>query len=664
MCVGAAASVAPCTHASQPQIRLNEVEVSASRPLSRIGITSAAVDSSALHATAALSMAEVLERNAPVFVKTTGRATDSTVSIRGAAASHTAVYWNGLELNPPLSGAADFSLLPAMFVDRASVFYGGSSLALGSGGLGGGISLETAAKASREGFSGEFIQGIGSYATFDEYFGATWKGERLTVTAKFYAQSSRNDFRFLNRDKKLNVYDENHNIVAQYNPVERNVNGRYADIHFLSAVNYRFSPRSIIDASVWWTDSDRELPITTVDYSQNRSYENRIRENTVRANLNWTRLAERSRIGVSLAGSRTWNAYTYGLDTGDASINLINNAHSHSDVLQLSISDDLYLGDCMSAEFSVNDNFTRVDSRDHASLIQSESINRSRNLTGLHASIRWTPSKRVGLAADVRTQVIVYPSSHKKPSLNSPSARLSADWNMSRYLSLRGSATHNVKTPSVGDLWIVPGGNPDLRPERSLSGDLGATFEKGIFKADFSGYFSRVDDWIEWLPTPKGYFTPRNLRRVYCYGTELTVKLDFPTWRGVKTGIRGGWSWTRAENRSVQSTADRSLGRQLPYTPLHSLNWRAKAQWKGWELAFDGVFHSRRFTMTSNDPSPTGSVAPYSVANMVLGREFALKNIVLTFKAAVNNIFDADYITVLSHPMPGINFEIFAGFRF
>jgi iron complex outermembrane receptor protein len=33
----------------------------------------------------------------------------------------------------------------------------------------------------------------------------------------------------------------------------------------------------------------------------------------------------------------------------------------------------------------------------------------------------------------------------------------------------------------------------------------------------------------------------------------------------------------------------------------------------------------------------------------------------LSLKGTINNLFDEEYLSVLSRPMPGINFEIFVG---
>ena len=65
--------------------------------------------------------------------------------------------------------------------------------------------------------------------------------------------------------------------------------------------------------------------------------------------------------------------------------------------------------------------------------------------------------------------------------------------------------------------------------------------------------------------------------------------------------------------------------------------------------------------MSSNDLSLTGKLPPYFMSNISLERTISLRWADLSLKGAVNNLFNEEYLSVLSRPMPGINFEIFIG---
>ena len=49
------------------------------------------------------------------------------------------------------------------------------------------------------------------------------------------------------------------------------------------------------------------------------------------------------------------------------------------------------------------------------------------------------------------------------------------------------------------------------------------------------------------------------------------------------------------------------------------------------------------------------------MGKLSLEKIVSLKWADLSFKGAINNLFNEEYLSVLSRPMPGINFEIFVG---
>jgi len=63
--------------------------------------------------------------------------------------------------------------------------------------------------------------------------------------------------------------------------------------------------------------------------------------------------------------------------------------------------------------------------------------------------------------------------------------------------------------------------------------------------------------------------------------------------------------------------------------------------------------------MSSNDLTLTGRLPKYYMSNIALEKSVELSWAELCFKGLVNNLFDEEYLSVLSRPMPGINFEIF-----
>jgi iron complex outermembrane receptor protein len=65
--------------------------------------------------------------------------------------------------------------------------------------------------------------------------------------------------------------------------------------------------------------------------------------------------------------------------------------------------------------------------------------------------------------------------------------------------------------------------------------------------------------------------------------------------------------------------------------------------------------------MSSNDISLTGKLPAYFMSNLTLERSVETRWAELSLKGVINNLFNEEYLSVLSRPMPRINFEFFIG---
>lgn len=235
--------------------------------MKEIGVQKTKFDSLALKENIALSMADILTFNSSVFVKSYGRATLSTVAFRGTSPSHTQVTWNGMRINNPMLGMTDFSTIPSYFIDQASLLHGTSSVNETGGGLGGLVKLGTTPQVG-EGFHAQYVQGIGSFRTFDEFARFTYGSDRWQVSTRAVYSSSPNDYKYTNHDKKINIYDEEKNIIGQYHPKERNRSGSFKDLHLLQEVYYNTLKGDRFGLNAWYINSNRERrcsrPITAM----------------------------------------------------------------------------------------------------------------------------------------------------------------------------------------------------------------------------------------------------------------------------------------------------------------------------------------------------------------------------------------------------------------
>ncbi|MDY4569691.1 TonB-dependent receptor [Alistipes senegalensis] len=648
-------------------VTIREVPVWGRRPMKSIGVQETRLDSLILKENIALSIADVLTFNSPIFVKQYGRATLSTVSFRGTGPSHTQVTWNGMRINNPMLGMTDFSMIPSYFIDDASLLHGTSSVNETGGGLGGLVRLSTA-PADIRGFGLQYIQGIGMFRTFDEFLRLEWGDEHWQVSTRAVYQSSANDFKYRNRDKKENIYDDEMNIVGSYYPTERNKSGAFDDVHVLQEVYYDTRRGDRFGLNAWYINSNRELPLLTTDYADDKQFENRQREHTLRSVLSWDHYRSDWKVAAKAGYIHTWMAYDYRKDPGSGIMNSITRSRNKVDT---------FYGQA-DGEYTPNGNwfFTAgisahqhlVESIDKDIILQQggkDIVGYDKGRIELSASVsaKWRPTERLGLSAVLREEM--YGTKWATVPAFFADCQLSKRGN----IVAKASVSRNHRFPTLNDLYFLPGGNPDLRSESGFSYEAGLSFAVGkenvySLSGSASWYDQHIDDWILWLSTPKGFFSPRNIKQVHAYGVEMQANLAVIPARDWKLTMNGTFSWSPSINEGEPiSPADQSVGKQLPYEPEFSATVTGRLTWRSWGLLYQFCYYSERYTMSSNDITLSGRLTPYLMNNLSLDKAFALKWADLTLKGTVNNLFNEEYLSVTARPMPRMNVEFFIGIR-
>ncbi|MDD2824589.1 MAG: TonB-dependent receptor plug domain-containing protein, partial [Bacteroidales bacterium] len=235
--------------------QLDSISIVAQRRLRDMGVQKTSMDSAVLRNDISGSMAQVLSRNSNVFIKSYGRATLSTASFRGTSPSHTQVTWNGMKLNSPMLGMVDFSTIPSFFIDKAELYHGPGSVIVASGGLGGAIALSTQTVPA-EGIHVHFIQGIGSFRTFDDFLQLSYGKGRWSSSTRVFFASSANDYTYTNYRKKIFYHDQQGNITGFEYPEEKNQNGSFRDFHVLQDIDFNGSGWGNWNLSAWYSRTD------------------------------------------------------------------------------------------------------------------------------------------------------------------------------------------------------------------------------------------------------------------------------------------------------------------------------------------------------------------------------------------------------------------------
>ena len=644
--------------------------VVAARPLSEIGLQKSEIDSASLKLALSQSMADVLTYNTAIYVKQYGRGSLATVSFRGTAASHTQVLWNGIKINSPMLGMTDFSTIPSYFTDRAGLLHGSSSLSVAGGGLGGAVLLSTSA-AKTKGLDVSAAVGAGSFSTLDAFLRVDYGARRWRTSTRAAATVSKNDFRYRNYNKKEYTYDSAGIPTGSYYPIDTNRCGAIRDLNLLQEFYFNGSGGGTFSLKGWLAASRRGVPFLSVDYRPGVSYTNEQGEHSARVAAEWNRTLGRHIVAARAGWLHTRSTYDFARDKGNGTMAAMISSRSLINTFHLQAQDKWMLNEnfMLTGQIAAYQHFVTSEDRSAANLAAGSGAASGKVTVGYiqgrfessaYLGFKWNVTPVLGLSGALREELFGEELAPIIPVIN-------LDWQICPNLTAKASASRNYRYPSLNDLYFQPGGNPDLLPESGFSYDAGLSYSAfsdplGSLSLSATWFDSYIDNWIVWIPTFKGFWTPRNVLRVHAYGIESSAKGEWKISHEMSAEGSASFAWTPSINQGdPASWADEAIGKQLVYVPLFSSSAIGSLLYKSWKLTYKWCWYSERYTTSDNDMSTkVGRVLPYFMNDIVLEKRFSLRGgSQLSLKLAVNNIFNEEYESVLHRPMPGRNFEFF-----
>lgn len=591
-------------------------------------------------------LSDLLAENTHVFIKDYGRGALATASFRGTAPSHTQVYWNGMNINSPMLGMVDFSLIPVYILDDVSLHHGTASIADGSGGLGGSINLQNTPQWGKN-VDLRFLQGVGSFSTIEDFLSFSVGNDNFQSKSRAYWSYSKNDYTFLNK-YKFDIDPETGDFVY---PVDTNKNAEYQKLGFLQELYYRSGSGAVWSAKYWGQRSEREMPGVASYEGLEASRRNNLSEENHKIILN--RTITKSGYSLALQSGLRYHYMNYYLKNYIPGYGYRNSVFSNSEEFSVLNKADfvLKLSNSLSVNASLSYNYYDVSTADTVSDAGYDTI---RNDLSLYLSIRKQFFNVVNTNFMLRQGIV-----DGEVTPVTPFFGFDIMLNDARHIILKGNVAGNFHQPTLNDLYWLPGGNPDLLPEKGFSTELGA---EALFQVsecqiipDITIFYSDIDDWIIWTYSGKGYWNPMNIKRVVSKGMEASVDIKWEC-GNLKFVSIATYSFTQALNYGDPLVwGDQAYGKQLVYIPVHSGNLMFGVSWKKWSATWQHNSYSKRFTTSSNDLTRRASVYPYFMNDLKLGRDFSFRSIEMSAELKVNNLFDETYHSVLIQPMPGIN---------
>ena len=219
-------------------------------------------------------------------------------------------------------------------------------------------------------------------------------------------------------------------------------------------------------------------------------------------------------------------------------------------------------------------------------------------------------------------------------------------------ISFKAHSAAVYHAPDFNDLYWVPGGNPNLLPEKGWSNEVGAAIKYQHFSAELTGFSNRTKNLIVWQPGAV-FWSPVNIREVVSRGVEasLSQKVIF---RQLQISSELHYSYTHSVVTKTSTGNEGELNKFLPYIPVHNGLLRLMASYKSWQLHVNAHHFSKRFINAANQ----NWLPAYQLLSIYAAKSLAIGQIQFQFFAAVNNALDYFYMAQQGYPMPGRNYEI------
>lgn len=571
-----------------------------------------------LESTPLASVAEMLSRASSIYIKNYGPGSLSTISLRGASASQTIVKWKGMELNNPLSGQIDLSLIPNFLVDH----YRLSSDAQ-SGAIGGTVFLDQKAARLK---TNRLILGGGS---FGKQFAAAEINsvqDRHHLSTRLYHQRSNNNFDF-----------QNNALVNRPEQVQRNANFEQLGGQFEFGL-----PLGVyqLKTGIWIQEYKRNLP-SIMSYEGSGRDEKQI-DKDFRGYISIDRYGRKAKLHQQFNLSALNNEYLLKqrLNSGWATI-----LNSKSRVQQYQyIARYEFKGDALDYSFEISPQFQEAKISDFTQFTQ-RNPSRSMLLGKAQLSYASNPTTTFGLGIEQGWY------SDVSAPLNAQVYFKKVMGKYSQQLTLQ----RNIRVPTLNDLHWFPGGNPQLRPEWALGLLWSQSIKSNGHELRSETYYREVKDWIQWRPSDFAYWKPFNLAQVRSFGVEFNY-----SWQSQEYKLKPKLLSSLAYNRAYQIGLDHRT--QLMYMPRIIVNSWVFIRLFRVDMGLGIQNVGLRETQTRATRGSFHELQGFTLLHAQL-KMTALKDR-LQVSSHFNNILNAQYQNVIWRAMPGFNWEIQLQWKF
>ncbi|HET8572366.1 MAG TPA: TonB-dependent receptor [Edaphocola sp.] len=592
-----------------------------------------------------LSLSDLVMEQSPVFVKTYGVNSLSTLGIRGASAAQSAVLWNGVPINNAAVGVADVSLLNGGLFQDVSLQYGGSSALFGSGNVGGALLLDDGAPGFTRHRAVSLSLGGGSFGSQNALLSADWQNGRWHIGLKTFYQGAKNNF----------PYENDLGQTLEMPNAALSGAGGIMNVDYLWPQGKSSKvKRQVLSFKTWCQQYKREIPPALFETSSVKKQTDR----SWRSLLSWKQERKRSVYYAKLSFNKDDLRYRDGIVLPDNENgvrqwyaemgaqwqinNPLNNPYWQHKLLVFA--PVLYASAC-------GGNLDKTENQCRPAVAGSYQLQSNDDRYHLNVALRqeWWTNRQQAFLPGMNAKLKAFNIKGDQHNLS---------------FSILANVQRSFRVPNLNELYFSPGGNPGLKPEQGWNESGGIAVRLDLAgRADNTGhdtwmfsnkstYFNRdIRNWIYWLGG--AIWTPHNLAEVHSRGVETESKI---TWHHRRAALSLGLktAYVLATTTRSYLPGDGSIGKQIPYTPRYNGTLDLGIIWKRLLLNYNHRYTGYRFVTTDESQY----LKPFQTGNLQMAYTVPLADYSLSVSAQVRNIWNSRYEIVNGRPMPGRNFLV------
>ncbi len=553
---------------------------------------------SAIHQT----LSEALEQSTAINVRSYGTSGISTISVRGAGASHTGVVWNGVNIQNFQNGQFDFSTLPLGAADRIILIQGGTGAQVGSGSIGGTVFIDNEIDFGKT-VKAEIGMNAGMFGQFAQQALAEKQSKRFSTRITVLNSVAENNFTYVNANRFGS-------------PVDTIRNGAFVKQSVLSSSKLKTGTKSALNLHLWLNKQHTEDPGNMSVPAKGHFTDN---EN-IRSAVHWA--WENNHLSFDI---RSAFLYGYMKYAGDITANHFTN----NQINEISLGRS---GNLIPWKMSVVRSTEWINSSD---LVAAP----MRNRYSVYGIAKY-PWKKVEIAMVARQEVVDKEFIPFTPALG-------INYQINRRFSTGAFSSRSYRLPSFNDLYWTGWGNPNLTAEDALNNEISLKFDsntlRNVLRLRLTAFNNHIKNMIVWQPQGS-IWTPENTDRVRTYGLEVESSYQSKMGEFIKYGLQTQYAWTKSI----------SGGFQMLYVPEHKGVINLEASIKGYYLTYNHMLTSFRYANKEN----TIYVDGFHVANLGVGKSLTFSNYNFKLAATVKNLYNASYQVIRFYPSPPRSFEI------